>query len=51
MRTERVGELLAEIEAAYTNALVRAWRRDPEHFHAYVTRLEEVIDLRRKLSA
>ena len=48
---ERIRKLLADIEASYTRALISAWKRDPENFHDYVIRLEEIIDLRRKLSS
>jgi hypothetical protein len=41
--------LFTKVEAAHTEGMLIAWYRDPESSPEYVRRLEEVIDLRRKM--
>ncbi|MDV3292943.1 MAG: hypothetical protein LYZ70_01575 [Nitrososphaerales archaeon] len=50
MSNQELGEFLARVEARYARRLLRAWQRDPEDFPEYVRQLEEIIDLRRKIS-
>ena len=46
---ENLCQFLAKVEAAYIKRLLKAWTRDPEAFPESVRRLEDVVDLRRKI--
>jgi hypothetical protein len=48
--TESIEEFLQRAEVLYIRRLPRAWSRDPELFPEYVKQLEEIIELRRKIS-
>lgn len=48
--TESIEGFLQRVEALCVRRLPRAWSRDPGHFPDYVKQLEEIIDLRRKMS-
>jgi transposase len=48
--SEEIAELLGREETRYVKRLLRAWNEEPEEFAEYVRELEEILDLRKKLS-
>ena len=48
--SEELTEFLRRVEARYIRRLFKAWEDEPEEFAEYVRELEEVIDLRKKIS-
>lgn len=50
MSSEELIEFPRRIESRYIRRLFKAWEDEPEEFAEYVRELEEVIDLRKKIS-